>query len=186
MLVFGFAAVLALDAAGRGAVAVGLAVDIVLAAAVSDLAAADIDLVAVFIACMAVDIVLADVVAFVAAVVILVAAEVTLVAADDTVRAADAAVVVLLAAVVVLLAAVALVVVLVLGREAATLAVRALVDLPRALRAGLRRAAARVVVFTGTDLPPLDQYGRPIPRVTRIYTPDVRRIQRTMDPSGPK
>jgi hypothetical protein len=82
-------------AAGRRADDVadaGLAVDIVLAAAVSAFAAAVMDLVAVFIACIADDIVLADDVALVAAAVILVAADVTLVAADDTVRAALAGV----------------------------------------------------------------------------------------------
>jgi hypothetical protein len=70
----------------------GLAVDMVLAAAVSALAAVIMDLVAVFIACIADDIVFADVVALVAAAVILVAADVTLVAAEDTVLAADAGV----------------------------------------------------------------------------------------------
>jgi hypothetical protein len=80
--------------AGRRAdeAAVGFAVDMVFAAAVSAFAAAVMDLVAVFIACIADDIVLADVVALVAAAFILVAAEVTLVAADDTVRAAVAGV----------------------------------------------------------------------------------------------
>ena len=84
-------------AAGRrvDAAGVALAVDIVLAAAVSAFAAAVMDLVAVFIARIADDIVWADDVALVAAAVILVAADVTFVAADDTVFAADAGVVVL-------------------------------------------------------------------------------------------
>jgi hypothetical protein len=76
--------------------AVGFAVDMVLAAAVSAFAAVIMDLVAVFIACIADDIVLADDVALVAAAVIFVAADVTLVAADDTVLAAEAGVAVLL------------------------------------------------------------------------------------------
>ena len=72
--------------------ATGLAVDMVLAAAVSAFAAVVMALVAVFIACIADDMVLADVVALVAAAVILVAADVTLVAAEETVRAAEAGV----------------------------------------------------------------------------------------------
>jgi hypothetical protein len=75
-----------------GAAAVGLAVDIVLAAAVRAFAAVVMALVAVFIARMAEDIVLADAVALVAAAVILLAADVTLVAAVDTVFAAVAGV----------------------------------------------------------------------------------------------
>ena len=132
-----------------------LAPDIDLAAIVSDLAAVVMALVAVFIACMAVDIVLADDVAFVAAAVILVAADVTFVAADETVRAAtavdgefvDAALrVVDLAGRDVLLE-------FLFGRLAARLGALLAVDLVRAL-AGLRRAAVRVVVRAGTDLPP--------------------------------
>jgi hypothetical protein len=126
-----------------GAAAAGLAVDIALAAAVSDFVAAVIALVAVFIACKAVDIVLAEVVAFVAAAVILVAAFVTLVAADETVRAALAAVGASLDAVDrVVPPAVALVRLDVL-----------LADLVLGLLA-VRRAAVRVVVRAGTDLPP--------------------------------
>jgi hypothetical protein len=88
-----FRAVDDLVAAGRrDVVAAGLAVDMVLAAAVSAFAAVVMDLVAVFMARIADDIVLADDVALVAAAVILVAADVTLVAADETVRAADAGV----------------------------------------------------------------------------------------------
>lgn len=88
-----FRAVDDLVAAGRrDVVAAGLAVDMVLAAAVSAFAADVMDLVAVFMARIADDIVFADDVAFVAAAVILVAADVTLVAADETVRAANAGV----------------------------------------------------------------------------------------------
>jgi hypothetical protein len=48
---------------------------------------------------------------------------------------------------------------------------RVLVALLRAAVTGFRRAAAWVVAFTGTDLPPIfDQYGRAIPPVTAIYT----------------
>jgi hypothetical protein len=127
-----------------GAGAAGLAVDIALAAAVSDFVAAVIALVAVFIACKAVDIVLAEVVAFVAAAVILVAAFVTLVAADETVRAALAADGAVLDAVDrVVLPAVALLRLDVL-----------LADLVLVLLAVLRRAGVRVVVRAGTDLPP--------------------------------
>lgn len=151
---FDFAAVPRFGAGPRVTVASGLAVDMAFAAAVSALAAADIDLVAVFIACRAVDMVLADVVALVAAAVILPAAEVTLVAADDTVRAAAADVGAVLAVVRRELAAPAFVVVVVPGRVAGFLAAPVLADLPRAVLAVLRRAAVRVVVVTGTDLPP--------------------------------
>jgi len=72
--------------------ATGLAVDMVLAAAVSAFAAVCMALVAVFIARIADDMVCADDVALVAAAVILVAADVTLVAAEETVRAAEAGV----------------------------------------------------------------------------------------------
>ncbi|HXW43823.1 MAG TPA: hypothetical protein VEL03_03490 [Streptosporangiaceae bacterium] len=75
-----------------GAAATGLAVDMVLAAAVSAFAAVVMALVAVFMACIADDMVFADDVALVAAAVILVAADVTLVAAEETVRAAVAGV----------------------------------------------------------------------------------------------
>ena len=137
------------------AAGMALAVDIVLAAAVSDFAAVVMAFVAVFIACMAVDIVLAEDVALVAAAVILVAAEVTLVAADDTVRAATCADGVLLPAVVRLaLVVVVLVVALCLGRLAVRFGALPLVDRVRAL-AGLRRAAVRAVVRAGTDLPPV-------------------------------
>src|ERR1017187_10487199 len=147
-------AVLAFADAGFG-FAAGLATDIVFAAAVRALAAVVIAFVAVFIACMAMDIVLADEVAFVAAAVILVAAEVTLVAAEDTVRAAAIAVgAALLAAERVVFAAVVLQPVLAFGRAAAPFAAGALVDLPRAVLAVPRRAAARVIVFAGTELPP--------------------------------
>ena len=76
--------------------AMGLAVDMTLAAAVSAFAAVAMDLVAVFIDRMADDIVLAEVVALVAAAVILLAADVTLVAAEDTFLAAAIGVAVLL------------------------------------------------------------------------------------------
>jgi hypothetical protein len=125
-----------------GADTAGLAVDIALAAAVSDFVAAVIALVAVFIACKAVDIVLAEVVAFVAAAVILVAAFVTLVAADETVRAALAADGAVLAVDRVVPPAVVLLRLDVL-----------LADLVFGLLA-VRRAAVRVVVRAGTDLPP--------------------------------
>jgi hypothetical protein len=72
--------------------AMGLAVDMDLAATVSAFAAVVMALVAVFMACIADDIVFADDVALVAAAVILVAADVTLVAAEDTVLAAEAGV----------------------------------------------------------------------------------------------
>ena len=136
------------------AMAAGLADDMVLAAVVSDLAAVVMALVAVFIACMAVDIVLAEELAFVAAAVILLAAEVTLVAADETVRAAEAADGAVLDALRVVLTAVALVLPLVFGRLAARLDALRLVDRVRVAVAGLRRAAVRVVVRAGTDLPP--------------------------------
>jgi hypothetical protein len=137
------------------AAGIALAVDIVLAAAVSDFAAVVMAFVAVFIACMAVDIVLAEVVALVAATVILVAADVTLVAADETVRAATAVDgAVLLAAVRLALVTVVLVVALFFGRLAVRLGALPLVDRVRAL-AEVRRAAVRAVVRAGTDLPPV-------------------------------
>jgi hypothetical protein len=144
---------LALDFGAAAGIA--LAVDIVLAAAVSDFAAVVMAFVAVFIACMAVDIVLAEDVALVAAAVILLAADVTLVAADETVRAATCADGVLLLAVVRLaLVVVVLVVALFFGRLAVRLGALPLVDRVRAL-AGVRRAAVRAVVRAGTDLPPV-------------------------------
>jgi hypothetical protein len=144
---------LALDFGAAAGIA--LAVDIVLAAAVSDFAAVVMAFVAVFIACMAVDIVLAEDVALVAAAVILLAADVTLVAADETVRAATCVDDVLLLAVVRLaLVVVVLVVALFFGRLAVRLGALPLVDRVRAL-AGVRRAAVRAVVRAGTDLPPV-------------------------------
>jgi hypothetical protein len=160
-----------------GCAAAGLTEDIALAASVSDLLAVVMALVAAFIACMAVDIVLADDVAFVAAAVILVAAAVTLVAADETVRAAVAGVCVVLdpdalraelpdalrdvprdAALRVVLTAVARV--CVAGRLAERRDVLLLVDLVPALLERVLRAAVRVVVRAGTDLPPvLINYG---------------------------
>jgi hypothetical protein len=74
----------------RVAAPAGIAVDIALAASVSDLTAVCIALVAELIACSAVVIVLADVVAFVAAVFSCAAADVTLVAAVVTVRVVGA------------------------------------------------------------------------------------------------
>jgi len=144
---------LALDFGAAAGIA--LAVDIVLAAAVSDFAAVVMAFVAVFIACMAVDIVLAEDVALVAAAVILLAADVTLVAADETVRAATCVDGVLLLAVVRLaLVVVVLMVALFFGRLAVRLGALPLVDRVRAL-AGVRRAAVRAVVRAGTDLPPV-------------------------------
>ena len=144
---------LALDFGAAAGIA--LAVDIVLAAVVSDFAAVVMAFVAVFIACMAVDIVLAEDVALVAAAVILLAADVTLVAADETVRAATCVDDVLLLAVVRLaLVVVVLVVALFFGRLAVRLGALPLVDRVRAL-AGVRRAAVRAVVRAGTDLPPV-------------------------------
>ena len=174
-----FAAVFGL-AAVFGAVAAGLAADMVLAADVSDLAAVVMAFVALFIACMAADIVLAEDVAFVAAAVIFVAAEVTLVAADETVLTA-AAVVGAAAVLRVVLTAVARAPratratwapAFVFGRRAARLDVLPLVDLVRLALTGLRRAAVRIVVRAGTDLPPvLINYASPIPRAAPIYTP---------------
>jgi hypothetical protein len=90
-------AVLGFAAARRTVVAAtGLAVDMVLAAAVSAFAAVAMALVAVFMDRMADDIVFADVVALVAAAVILLAADVTLVAAEDTFLAAAIGVAMLL------------------------------------------------------------------------------------------
>lgn len=160
-----------------GWAAVGLADDIALAASVSDLLAVVMALVAAFIAAMAVDIVLADDVALVAAAVILVAAAVTLVAADETVRAAVAGVCVVLdaddlraelpdalrdvppdAALRAVLAAVERV--CVAGRLAERRDVLLLVDLVPAPLERVLRAAVRVVVRAGTDLPPvLINYG---------------------------
>jgi hypothetical protein len=150
VVVFGRAVVLDLAAV------FGAAADTVLTAAVRDLVALVMALVALFIACMAVDIVLAEDVAFVAAAVIFVAAEVTLVAADETVRTAavDAVEDALRVVVRVALTAVARVPAFVAGRRAARLGALPLVDLVRPALAGLRRAAVRVVVRAGTDLPP--------------------------------
>jgi hypothetical protein len=147
---------LATRRADDAALAAGIALtdDMDLAATVSDFAAVVMALVAVFIACMAVDIVLADDVALVAAAVILVAADVTLVAADDTVRAAVAVDGEFLgAAPRVDLVARDFVLAFLFGRLAARLGALPLVGLVRAL-AELRRAAVRVVVRAGTDLPP--------------------------------
>jgi hypothetical protein len=147
---------LATRRADEAALAAGIALtdDMDLAATVSDFAAVVMALVAVFIACMAVDIVLAEDVALVAAAVILVAADVTLVAADDTVRAAVAVDGEFLgAAPRVDLVARDFVLAFLFGRLAARLGALPLVGLVRAL-AELRRAAVRVVVRAGTDLPP--------------------------------
>jgi hypothetical protein len=157
------------DAAGR-------TVDMVLAAAVSDLAAVVIAFVAVFIACMAVDMVLAEDVALVAAAVIFVAAEVTFVAADETVRAAaavDGAPTDDVARVDLDLVVLALVVpAVLLGRLAARDGVLLLVDLVRAL-AAVRRAVVRVVVRAGTDLPPSRS-------ITEVLFHEQRRFTRPM------
>jgi hypothetical protein len=147
---------LAIRRADEAALAAGIARadDMDLAAAVSDFAAVVMALVAVFIACMAVDIVLADDVALVAAAVILVAADVTLVAADETVRAAVAGDGEFLgAAFRVDLVARDVVLAFLFGRLAARLGALPLDGLVRRL-AELRRAAVRVVVRAGTDLPP--------------------------------
>jgi hypothetical protein len=197
--------------------AIGLAADMVLAAAVSAFAAVAIDLVAVFIDRMADDIVLAEVVALVAAAVILLAADVTLVAAEDMFLAAAIGVAELLVeelrraevrareavprvdrdavllvereavlrvereaglrAVDEAVPALAIVervdlraLLLVFGRLAVPDALR-LTDLLRAALAELRRLAARVVVLTGTEFPPvLINYGGAIPPAAEIYT----------------
>jgi hypothetical protein len=136
-------------AAAAGVAAAGLATDMAFAASVSDFVAAVMALVAAFIACIAVDIVLADDVAFVAAAVIFVAAAPTLVAADETVRAAVAVDGAFLDAVVR-----PVTVAVARARVAGRLDSLLLADLVRVLLAGLRRAAVRVVVRAGTDLPP--------------------------------
>jgi hypothetical protein len=146
-------AVFALAVADLAAV-FGAATDIDLTAAVSDLVALVMALVALFIACMAVDIVFAEDVALVAAAVILVAAEVALVAADETFRTMDAAAGTFAAAWRVVLTAVARILAFVIGPRAARLDALPLADLVPAALAGLRRAAVRVVVRAGTDLPP--------------------------------
>lgn len=146
-------AVFALAVADLAAV-FGAATDIDLTAAVSDLVAVVMALVALFIACMAVDIVFAEDVALVAAAVILVAAEVALVAADETFRTMDAAAGTFAEAWRVVLTAVARILAFVIGLRAARLDVLPLADLVPAALAGLRRAAVRVVVRAGTDLPP--------------------------------
>jgi hypothetical protein len=136
-------------------VAADLAVDSVFAAAVSDFAAVVMALVAVFIACMAVDMVRADDVALLDAAVILTAAEVTRVAADDTVRAAAAGVGACLAvADRTFFTVVTFALVLAFGPVVPALAVRPVAGL-RAVPAGIRRAAGRAMVLTGTDLPPV-------------------------------
>jgi hypothetical protein len=138
----------------RGAAA-GLAADIFLAAALSALAAEVMALVAVLIACRALAMVLADDVALVAADVILVAAEVTCAAADETVLADDTGADERLTAV--LLPAftfAGLVLAFFLELLMLRLAALRVTDLVRPELVVLRRAAVRVVVCTGTDLPP--------------------------------
>ncbi len=90
----------------------------------------------------------------VAAAVILVAAEVALVAADETFRTMDAAAGTFAEAWRVVLTAVARILAFVIGPRAARLDVLPLADLVPAALAGLRRAAVRIVVRAGTDLPP--------------------------------
>jgi hypothetical protein len=163
-----------------------VAVDIALAASVSDLTAVSIALVATLIACSAVVIVLAEDVAFVAAVFSFAAADVTLVAAEETVRAVGAVVVVRLA---------------VEGLVALLVPVPALADLRAVVPLAAGSAVARVVVFfaapavddfaelvrlalavrgrvgflaagvVGTDLPPSGSVtGSLIPRSINFYT----------------
>jgi hypothetical protein len=139
----------ALTVLARGATAVGFVADIFLAAPVSAFAATVMALVAVLIACRAVDRVLADDVALVAAELILVAAEVTCTAADETVLAADADVGALL-----LLAFTFVAVPTFFALLTLRLAALRVTDLVRLELAVLRRAAVRVAVCTGTDLPP--------------------------------
>jgi hypothetical protein len=83
---FGFADVLRVARAAVDADAAGLAIDMVLAAAVSDFAAVSIALVAELMACIAVAIDLAEVVAFVTAAFSFVVAALTLAACDETSR----------------------------------------------------------------------------------------------------
>jgi hypothetical protein len=149
----------------------GAATDIDLTAAVSDLVAVVMALVALFIACMAVDIVFAEDVALVAAAVILVAAEVALVAADETFRTMDAAAGTFAEAWRVVLTAVARILAFVTGLRAARLDVLPLADLVPAALAGLRRAAVRVVVRAGTDLPPSRSITEVLFHGRRRFTP---------------
>ncbi|HEX4657373.1 MAG TPA: hypothetical protein VH307_08315, partial [Streptosporangiaceae bacterium] len=149
----------------------GAATDIDLTAAVSDLVAVVMALVALFIACMAVDIVFAEDVALVAAAVILVAAEVALVAADETFLTMDAAAGTFAEAWRVVLTAVARILAFVTGLRAARLDVLPLADLVPAALAGLRRAAVRVVVRAGTDLPPSRSITEVLFHGRRRFTP---------------
>jgi hypothetical protein len=167
---FGPAAVFALAVADLAAV-FGAATDIDLTAAVSDLVALVMALVALFIACMAVDIVFAEDVALVAAAVILVAAEVALVAADETFRTIDAATGTLAEAWRVVLTAVARILAFVIGLRAARLDALPLADLVPVALAGLRRAAVRVVVRAGTDLPPSRSITEVLFHERRRFTP---------------
>jgi hypothetical protein len=142
-------------AAARDTAAAGFAADMVFAATLSALAAVVIALVAVFSASRAVDMVLADDLALVAAWLNLVAAEVTFTAADETVVTADADVGVRLAAVLrVAFTRVDLVLTFLFGLLAPRLTAPPVTDLVRPKLAGLRRAAVRVLVCTGTALPP--------------------------------
>jgi hypothetical protein len=153
------------DLLALAGVAAGLAVDMVLAAAVSALDAALIALVAVFIAASALDMVFADAVALVAADVIFVAAEVTLAAADDTVLAAATCAVARGAEDLVRVdmvraarrdrfVAAVFVVALDFGLVPARLTTALLRALDRAVFAAPRRAGLRAVVCRGIDLPP--------------------------------
>jgi hypothetical protein len=154
-----------LDLFALAGAAAGLAVDMVLAAAVSALDAALIAFVAVFIAARALDMVLADAVALVAADVIFVAAEVTLAAADDTVLAAATCAVARGAADLVRVdvaraagrdrfAAAGFAMALDFGLVPARLTTALLRALDRAVFAAPRRAGLRAVVCRGIDLPP--------------------------------
>jgi hypothetical protein len=176
--------------------ALAVAVDIALAASVSDFTAVSIALVAALIACSAVVIVLAEDVALVAAVFSCAAADVTRVAAVETVRAVGAVVVVRLA-----VAVLAVLPVPVLPVPVLLVPVPALADLRAVVPLAAGLAVARVVVFfaapvvddfaelvrlalavrgrvgflaagvVGTDLPPSGSVtGSLIPRSTKFYT----------------
>ncbi len=178
--------VLAVPFAGArvAVVAAGIAVDIAMAASVSDLTAVSIAFVAVLIAASALVIVLAEVVALLAAVFSFAAAAVTLVAAVETARCDAAGVFAVARRVVVLL-----VVVLALAdvRPAAApaaglaaarvvvflaaLAVGDLAELVRLALAVLGRTGLLAAAVVGTDLPPSGSVtGSLIPHTVWFYT----------------
>ena len=166
--------------------ALAVAVDIALAASVSDLTAVSIALVAALIACSAVVIVLAEDVAFVAAVFSFAAADVTRVAAEDTFRAVGAVVVVRLAVAVLaallllvpaladLRAVVPLAAGLAVARVVVFFAAPAVDDLAELVRLALAvrgRVGFLAAGVVGTDLPPSGSVtGSLIPRSTKFYT----------------